>query len=57
MDWYYTKEFKGGVVDLLFDHPNPIRRASTLRWNDDNELIIGEKLQNKIYETFTKKEL
>mgnify|MGYP003616031623 FL=1 len=55
MDWYYTKEFKGGVVDLLFDHPNPIRRASSLRWNDDNELIIGEKLQNKIYETFTKK--
>lgn len=55
MDWYYTKEFKGGVVDLLFDHPNPIRRASSLRWNDDNELIIGEKLQNKIYEIFTKK--
>ena len=39
MDWYYTKEFKGGVVDLLFDHPNPLRRASMLRWNDENDLI------------------
>lgn len=53
LDWYYTKEFKGGVIDILFEHANPIRRASFLRWNKD-ELVIGEALQNAIFETFTK---
>ena len=53
MDWYYTKEFKAGTIDILFEHANPIRRASNLRWNED-ELIIGEELQNKIFENFTK---
>lgn len=53
VDWYYTKEFKGGVIDILFEHANPIRRASTLRWNNE-ELVIGEELQNKIFQTFTK---
>ena len=53
MDWYYTKEFKAGTIDILFEHANPIRRASNLRWNED-ELIIGEQLQNKIFENFTK---
>lgn len=53
MDWYYTKEFKAGTIDILFEHANPIRRASNLRWNED-ELLIGENLQNKIFETFTK---
>ena len=53
MDWYYTKEFKAGTIDILFEHANPIRRASNLRWNED-ELIIGEQLQNRIFENFTK---
>ncbi|MDD2895937.1 MAG: GMC family oxidoreductase [Aliarcobacter sp.] len=53
LDWYYTKEFKGGVIDILFEHANPIRRASFLRWNNE-ELVIGEELQNKIFQTFTK---
>ena len=53
MDWYYTKEFKAGTIDILFEHANPIRRASNLRWNED-ELIIGEQLQNKFFENFTK---
>ncbi len=53
MDWYYTKEFKGGTIDVLFEHANPIRRASFLRWNG-NDLVIGEELQNKIFETFKK---
>ena len=53
MDWYYTKEFKAGTIDILFEHANPIRRASNLRWNED-ELIVGEQLQNRIFENFTK---
>ena len=54
MDWYYTPEFKGGTIDILFEHSNPIRRASFLRLNDNNDLKIGEELQNSIFETFTK---
>ena len=54
MDWYYTKEFKGGSVDILFEHPNPIRRASFLRSDENKDLVIGEELQNNIFKTFTK---
>jgi choline dehydrogenase-like flavoprotein len=54
MDWYYTKEFKGGTIDILFEHANPIRRASFLRYDENDDLIIGEKLQNSIFEKFTK---
>ena len=52
MDWYYTKEFKTGTIDILFEHANPIRKASFLRWNG-NDLIIGEELQNKISKTIS----
>lgn len=26
-DWYFTKEFKGGTVDFLFEHANPIKKS------------------------------
>lgn len=52
-DFYFTDEFKGGMIELVFDHANPIKRANNLKWNGSN-LLIGEALQNKIYEKFTK---
>ncbi len=52
MDWYFTKEFKGGVVDFLFEHPNPIRRANSLK-REDGKLLFGKALQDKIFQTFT----
>ena len=54
MDWYYNEKFKGGTVDILFEHANPIRRASISRWNEKDELVIGEELQNALYIKFTK---
>jgi len=54
MDWYYTKDFKGGTVDVLFEHANPIRRASFSRYDENGDLLIGEELQNSIYNVFTK---
>ncbi|MCD8478403.1 MAG: GMC family oxidoreductase, partial [Sulfurospirillum sp.] len=51
-DWYFTKEFKGGVVDFLFEHPNPIRRANSLK-REDGKLLFGKALQDKIFQTFT----
>ena len=54
MDWYYSEKFKGGTIDILFEHANPIRRASFLRYDENDELVIGEKLQNSIFERLTK---
>lgn len=56
-DFYFTKEFKGGLLELVFDHANPIRRASFLKWDEKNSdnLVFGKALQDKIYTTFTKK--
>lgn len=54
-DWYFTDEFKGGTVDFLFEHANPIRRASFQRSDDNGNLVFGKALQDKIFESFTKK--
>lgn len=54
MDWYFTPSFKGGVVDFLFEHANPIRRANSLKRKDGN-LLWGKALQDKVFETFTTK--
>lgn len=54
-DWYFTKEFKGGTVDFLYEHANPIRRANSLRFHDEGGLLFGKALQDAIYEGFTKK--
>lgn len=52
-DWYFTKDFKGGMIELLFEHSNPIRRANTV-FNEDPSFLFGEELQNKLHDTFTK---
>lgn len=53
-DFYFTKEFKGGMVELVFDHANPIKRANFAKWDDSNNLLIGKDLQDKLFNTFTK---
>ena len=53
-DWYFTKEFKGGTIDFLFEHANPIRKALKLTKDDNGNLLFGKKLQDKIYKNFTK---
>ncbi len=54
-DWYFTKDFKGGTIDFLFEHANPIRRANSLRYDEDGNLLFGKALQDKIYKNFTTK--
>ncbi|WP_072682290.1 GMC family oxidoreductase [Arcobacter sp. LA11] len=54
-DWYYTNDFKGGTVDFLFEHANPIRRANSLKRDDNGNLLYGKALQDKLHENFTKK--
>lgn len=55
VDWYYTDTFKGGLVDFLFEHANPIRKASSATTDNDGELLVGKKLQESIYERFQKR--
>jgi choline dehydrogenase-like flavoprotein len=50
-DWYYTKDKKGGIIEFLFEHANPIPKASKQRWRDGN-LIWGKELQDRIYNKF-----
>jgi len=57
-DWYVIddKEFgarqKGGTIDFVHLHPNPVSRASR-QINGKNGLIWGKELKDKIHEHFT----
>jgi choline dehydrogenase-like flavoprotein len=52
-DWYVIrdKEFggpsKGGTIEFLFRHPNPIARANPRKWGDDG-LVWGLPLKRKL---------
>ncbi|WP_321777466.1 GMC family oxidoreductase [Sulfurimonas sp.] len=56
-DWYeYDKggvKYKGGTIDFLFEHQNIISRASREFYDDDGNIMWGEKLQQKIHKTLT----
>jgi len=57
-DWYFIddKKFgrhKGGTVELLLSHPNPISRASGLKWGDGDSLVWGSALKQKLKTEFT----
>ncbi len=51
-DWYFTKDFKGGMIEFLFEHANPIRRANALKWGEKG-LLLGKDLQDKIHNEFS----
>ncbi|VAW59563.1 Glucose-methanol-choline (GMC) oxidoreductase:NAD binding site [hydrothermal vent metagenome] len=58
-DWYFfdDKAFggktKGGVIDFLLRHPNPISRAMSARWNDEDNLNWGHQLKRDLKTVFT----
>ncbi len=56
-DWYFYeedgKEQKGGIVDFLFEHANPMTQASKQRF-DGGKLLWGKELQEKIYHKLKK---
>lgn len=57
-DWYVIDDpelggrVKGGTVDFLFRHPNPIGRANAQKW-DGEELLWGEPLKRRLKSYFT----
>jgi choline dehydrogenase-like flavoprotein len=58
-DWYYIDDklfggrAKGGTVDFLLSHPNPIGRTMREKWGDDDKLVWGRPLQRKLKAVFT----
>ncbi len=54
-DWYILdKDIKGGIVEILFEHANPIAKANRQKYSNNNSLIWGEQLQQKIFNKFNK---
>ena len=57
-DWYTFSDpafggaAKGGTIDFLLSHPNPIGRASRNRWAGD-DLVWGTRLQKRLRSAFT----
>jgi len=56
-DWYdYSdggREYKGGTIDFLFEHQNIISRASRELYDENGNLMWGEKLADKIQKRLT----
>lgn len=59
-DWYFINDkafggrrVKGGTVDFLLRHPNPISKAVRLKWDDNDHLIWGRALQRRLKSLFT----
>jgi choline dehydrogenase-like flavoprotein len=58
-DWYVIDDaalggrVKGGTIELVLDHPNPIPRANALKWDPDGKLVWGAPLQEKVRNYFT----
>ncbi len=45
------EKHKGGIIEFMFEHANPIRKANVLKW-DNGKLLFGKKLQDKLYYHF-----
>ncbi len=60
-DWYYFKDaqfpkrVKGGTIDFLLRHPNAVSRANSLKWDDNDKLLWGKPLKDKLKTAFTGK--
>ncbi len=55
-DWYTINDpelgyAKGGTIDFLHDHPNPIRKANKIK-STNGRLLWGKELQNKLERYF-----
>ncbi len=62
-DWYVIddKSFdiqkaKGGTIDYLLSHPNPTTRADNLKWDNNDKLVWGNTLKQRLKAEFTEKQ-
>jgi choline dehydrogenase-like flavoprotein len=58
-DWYFINaaeiggRVKGGVIDFLFRHPNPIGRANAQKRDENGNLLWGEPLKKTLKSYFS----
>jgi choline dehydrogenase-like flavoprotein len=58
-DWYtiddpqFGSRAKGGTIDFLLRHPNAINRANRLKWDQNDKLVWGSALKQKLKQEFT----
>lgn len=44
---------KGGIIDFLLRHPNTMSKAMPLKWDDNDKLVWGKELKQKLKSAFT----
>jgi hypothetical protein len=57
-DWYFINDkklgkAKGGTIDFLLRHPNPIAKALSVKRDNNDKLLWGKPLQQKLKSLFT----
>lgn len=52
-DLQKNKKIKGGIVDFLWEHANPISKAIKQKWDKEGNLVYGELLKQKLHFYFT----
>ncbi|MDH5445437.1 MAG: GMC family oxidoreductase [Gammaproteobacteria bacterium] len=57
-DWYVINDkklgrVKGGTIDFLLRHPNAIGRADSQKWDENDKLVWGSALKQKLKQEFT----
>ncbi len=52
VDFQFGGRVKGGLIDFLWEHPNPIRRAIKTKRDQHGKLLFGSSLKEKLYDTF-----
>ncbi len=60
-DWYVINDkklgrLKGGTVELLLRHPNPISKANNVKWDENDKLVWGSKLKQQLKTEFTERQ-
>jgi len=51
--WHRMGDQKGGIVELMFEHANPIAKAVRSKYDKEGNLLWGKALGDKLQDTFT----
>jgi len=54
-DWYViddrdfaAERSKGGIIEFLFAHPNPVGKANAVKWDQQGKLVWGPRLKRRL---------
>ena len=61
-EWYFIDDLefgeraKGGTIDFLLRHPNALSKAFPEKWDENDQLVWGETLQQNLKSAFSGKQ-